>query len=488
MNHRTLAGLALLTFTAGCTETVTSPPAVTVRRDAAITPQSHVLSVPTDGTPTDVAVQRWANDVSYDCGSTVSAVIMPGRYVLAQEIVISDPTGCGSKRQITIAANTSFADTLYQTGVVYPADHYPNAVSVFHIFTPNVTIRDHDIESNALPGNDVTVYGGAGVRFEGRAASYGSVLNNHFHGLQSSGVDTYGAPYITVSGNSVACTPLGGGIRAARSMGINVRGDGTPYNVSRTTVDNNVVSDCSDEAILVESTSGVRITNNDVECYVAAPDDCGYGISLYSRVMDDCSPTQPTNGVYVGYNTVNGYNIRNPVLAWGSGPTQNDTLEENNINGGKTTYSNQNSTIANGRGINLSPAVEPHGTCALPQSNPSLRSYAFVHNNRVQQTQGYGIYIGGDHTTLYGNYVDHSDNGLVVEQGADYPDVQSGRYTYNKFGLVVRARVGATIYGNGMYNNSQWGACVWGSDPIAWNDYASNYFGNLTRWTTGSGC
>lgn len=464
-----------------------------MRADASIGPNTHVLSVPTDGTPVNVAVQQWASDISNDCSSSVSAVIMPGRYVLNQEVKISNPSQpCSISRQIAIAAYTSYADTLYQTGVWArdSSGHYDNAVNAFHVTTPNVTISDNDIESNALPGNDSTVYGGAGVRFEGPGASNGSVLNNHFHGMQSSGVDTYGAANITVLGNTIACTPLTGGTRAGRSMGINVRGDGSPYSVANATVNGNTVSDCSDEAILVEGTSGARITNNDVECYVA---DCGYGISLKG---DDnaCVRNQPVNGVYVGYNTINGGNIRNPILAWGSAPTQRDTVEENNVNGGKTTSGPpmyQNSPNANGRGINFNASVPDYPQCAPAPTDPSLRSYAFIHNNRIQYTQGYGIYVGGDHTTLYGNYVDHANNGLVVEQGADYADVQSGRYTYNQMGLVMRARTFLHIYGNGMYNNAQWGACVYGTQQqptiVEWNDYASNT-GPLTRWTTGSGC
>jgi hypothetical protein len=488
LNRLAAATALALSSILGCTDAPTSPHLVPIiRSDAAILPGSHVLSIPTDGTPVNVAVQQWASDISNDCSSSVSAVIMPGKYLLNQEIKIADAPSCGTSRTITIAAYTSFADTLFQTGVWAhdSSGHYDEAVNVFHVSTPNVTISDNVIASNGLPGNDSVVYAGAGVRFEGSGASYGSVLNNHIYGMQSSGVDTYGASYITVSNNTISCTPLGGGSRAGHSMGVNVRGDGTTYASAHATVYSNTVSDCSDEAILVESTSAVRITYNDVECYVT---DCGYGISLLSRLDGSCNPTHPTSGIYVGYNTLNSANIRNPILTWGSGPTQSDTVEENNVNGAKTTSVNQNSTSADGRGINLTPAVEPHSGCTLPTNNHLLRRLAVVHNNRVQQTAGYGIYIGGDSTQLYGNYVDHANNGLVVEQDADYPDIQSGQYTYNQMGLVVRAHVGAYIYGNGMYHNSQWGACVWGTYTVPWNDYASNTFGNLTRWTTGSGC
>jgi hypothetical protein len=456
-------------FLASCSEVLTAPSRVapTASGDAIITPQTHVLS-----TPTDAAVQQWAAEVSADCAPNVSAVIMPGNYVLSHAITINNPGhACSPSRQITIAAYTSLADTLYQT-YVYPTSltgHYPTAENVFHVLTPNVTISDNVIGSNGSPGNDTEDFAGAGVRFEGDSGASGAVRNNHIFGMQSSGVDTYNSSNIVIDNNTISCTSLSG-VQAGNNMGINVRARGGMVGI---VVTNNHVSNCNDEAILTESASGVRVVANTIDC---SGYSCGYGIVLQGHIgmLQNCSVSQPTSNSYVGYNTINGYSIRAPILMWGDGPTVSDTLEENNVNG------------AIGMGIDLAEAVEPspYG-CPTPPNDPSLRRYAFVHNNRVQDAVGYGIYIGGDHAQVFGNYVHHSNNGIVVEQGADYADIESGHYDTNNFGLVVRSRY-STIYGNGMYNNTQWGVCYDTLSTLLWNDYSGNAFGNIAAYTYGS--
>lgn len=458
------AALAMVPLTSGARER-----SATVHHHATGT---YVLSVPTDGTPVNVAVQQWAASISGDCSNNVSGVIMPGTYVLNREVIITNPdSACSPTRQISITANVPHADTLIQTGVWAhdSSGHYDNAVGVFHVSTPNVSISGHVIESNGqLP--DPANYGGAAVRFWGDSGSHGSVINNHIFGMQSAGVDTYGAEFITVDGNVISCSALGSGAVSSTSMGVNVRGAGISDNERRITVNNNTISDCADEGILAEGTSLVHITNNTVNCYVA---DCGYGISLQGIFQPGNGGTctiYPTDNSYVGYNTINGAHIRNPILLWGSGPTRGDTIEENNVNG--ATKSND-PNVPDGRGIALSASFAA-GPCSSGGPEPTPRYSAVVHNNRVQQTPGYGIYIGGSFTQAYGNYVDHTDNGLVVEEGAIFADVRSGRYTYNNNGLVVRAP-GATVYGNGMYHNKDIGMCITNQAYTPyWNDYAYN--------------
>lgn len=257
-------------------------------------------------------------------------------------------------------------------------------------------------------------------------------------------------------------------------MGVNVRtSTDVGETLANTTITNNTIVNCDSEAILVEGMSNVRVVSNVIGCAGYA---CGYGIALAGRAgyRAACWNVRPANDSYVGFNTVNGAGIRNPILAWGDGPTLRDTVEQNTVDHALHT-TDSDPTEPDGVGIKFAETVRHNDERpGLPTTSAALRDGAVVHNNFVQYAVSHGIFIGGTNATLHGNYVDYSaQKGLLIQQSASNAYIRSGRFRDNANGIVVRS-IGSPILENGLYVNSVSGVCYNTSSTLGWNDYSGN--------------
>ncbi len=258
---------------------------------------------------------------------------------------------------------------------------------IFHVTADNVAI-----ESLVMTGNDIgniDLVGGSALSFHGASASggappavlHGGVIREvTFNGWGTAAVDSRWSVGMLIEDNVINCASGAQSYPGSnQSMGISVRNDGL---MGGNVIQRNTIRNCLVEAIILEGASGDTVRLNDIDCVAtfANGGKCSAGIALAGRITIDsdgwnpCGPAPSSNNL-IQSNDIHGPRIQAPIILYGNGPAQYNTVRQNGI------------YLSRGHGIQIADGVQSgraeNDMCEIstPAIDRSLHAHNVIHNN-----------------------------------------------------------------------------------------------------------